>query len=224
MITPGQKQKILQIVNVFETGTIEGRYDSVTRYYDGPGGKRQITYGRSQTTEYGNLRRLIEKYIQMNGNFAHAFVPYADRIGTKSLVEDQTFIGLLKNAGKSDPVMKQCQDDFFDLYYYLPAFTWFDGFGFKEALSLAVIYDSFIHSGKIRDDIRQKFPEKPPLKGGNERIWIQQYVDARYNWLYNNPRTILKKTVYRMNCFKEQIRNNNWDLSQPVNANGTIVP
>ena len=30
-------------------------------------GSRQITYGRSQTTEQGNLRNLLERYVALNG-------------------------------------------------------------------------------------------------------------------------------------------------------------
>ena len=223
MATESQKKKILQIVNVFETGSAAGKYDSVTRLFDGPGKIRQITYGRSQTTEYGNLKRLIENYTQENGLLSQAFVPYLDRIGKTALVNDSVFIGLLKDAGKNDPVMRKCQDDFFDLYYYLPAKNWADGFGFTEALSLLVIYDSFIHSGQVRKDLRQLFAETPPSKGGREKIWIEEYVKVRHDWLKNHSIKVLNKTIYRTQCFKEQIAGSNWDLSQPVNANGSII-
>ena len=223
MITQSQKQKILRIINVFETGRPEGKYDSVTRLFDGPGGIRQITYGRSQTTEYGNLKRLIEKYIEMNGVQAASFSPFVSKIGKTPLVNNDSFIALLKEAGKNDPLMKKCQDEFFDLYYYLPAFNWFTGFGFTEGLSLLVIYDSFIHSGSIPGFLRQRFAEVPPSKGGNEKKWIEQYTNARHDWLKNHPRKILNGTIYRTQCFKDQIKNNNWDLGLPTNANGTIV-
>lgn len=61
-----QKDKILKVLNVFETGSTEGKYDNISIYKDGTvNGQKvyQITYGRSQTTEYGNLKRLIELYI-----------------------------------------------------------------------------------------------------------------------------------------------------------------
>ena len=223
MITDSQKKKILQVVNVFETGVPAGKYDSVTRLFDGPGKIRQITYGRSQTTEYGNLKRLIEKYSQMNGTLSQAFVPYLNKIGKNALVDDSTFIALLKDAGRNDPVMRKCQDDFFDLYYFLPAKSWADGFEFKEALSLLVIYDSFIHSGQVRKELRQKFAETPPSKGGREKVWIEEYVKVRHDWLKNHSLKILNKTIYRTQCFKNQVATGNWDLSQPVNANGTLI-
>ena len=228
MIIADQKRKILQIVNVFETSSPEGRYDIIAVFKDGPvmDGERiqQITYGRSQTTEFGNLKRLLEMYIETGGKFAADLSPYMSNLGKMpSLCANMDFRNLLKQAGKDDPLMRKCQDDFFDSYYYLPALAWFNQFGFTEALSLAVIYDSFIHSGSIRQDIRQKFSASPPVKGGDENTWIIQYVDARYDWLKNHANQKLHSTVYRMDCFKMQIKNENWDLSQTVNINGIVI-
>lgn len=226
MITPKNKTKIIRVVNVFETGRPEGKYDSVVLYKDGSNKIRQITFGRSQTTEYGNLKRLIEKYISMNGKFANDFISYVNKIGTVPLTDDQSFISLLKTSACQDEIMRQCQDDFFNsyyFYYYQPAYIWFNGHGFQAPLSLLVIYDSFIHSGSILNFLRQRFSEKPPVNGGNENNWIIQYVNVRHDWLANYPNRILRKTVYRTACFQEQIKNNNWQLEQPVNANGVMI-
>lgn len=116
MITPQNKTKIIQVVNVFETGRPQGKYDSVVRYNDGPNKIRQITFGRSQTTEYGNLKRLIEKYISMNGKYANDFISYVNKIGTVPLTDDQNFINLLKTSARQDEIMRQCQDNFFDIF------------------------------------------------------------------------------------------------------------
>jgi chitosanase len=224
MIPPTIKRKIIQVVNVFETGTVDGKYDLLSVYKDGPGGIRQITYGRSQTTEFGNLKRLLEMYIREGGIYADAFKPFLSQIGkTPSLCDHIMFRKLLVDAARNDERMRQCQDQFFDLYYYQPALVWFQGFGFTQALSLLVIYDSFIHSGSIPNFLRQKFSEKPPKFGGDENAWISQYVDVRHNWLKNHTRKVLQKTIYRTACFKQQIKASNWDLKQAVNANGTIV-
>lgn len=229
MITSVQKTTILSVVNVFETGTKSGKYDNVSVYRDGPvvNGKRiyQITYGRSQTTEFGNLKRLIELYAARDGKYRNQFLPFIKKIGKQpSLRSNTQFRNLLKKSANDDIVMKKVQDEFFDLYYYQPAFVWFAGFGFSEALSLLVVYDSFIHSGRIRADLRQKFSERPPKFGGNERNWIEQYVNARHQWLTTQNNEILRATVYRTNCFKREIKKNNWDLAQPINANGISIP
>jgi hypothetical protein len=57
ILTPIQKSLIERVVNVFETGTPDGDYGKITIYHDGLHNIRQITYGWSQTTEYGKLRQ-----------------------------------------------------------------------------------------------------------------------------------------------------------------------
>ena len=224
MITPEIKSKVKKIINVFETGSIEGKYDAISKYKDGPLGIRQITYGRSQTTEYGNLKRLLEIYISNNGMFADQFKPFISKVGKQpSLCGNDKFCSLLRKAAREDESMRHCQDNFFDLYYYQPAYVWFKGFGFTLPLSLLVIYDSFIHSGGILGFLRQKFSERPPEFGGDENVWIEQYVNVRHTWLKDNKRKILQSTIYRTGCFKTQIKNENWNLSQVVTANGIKI-
>jgi len=223
-LTEQQKRIIEQVVNVFETGKPAGNYGKVTIMADGPGNQRQITYGRSQTTEYSNLGTLVRNYVSSNGIFSSQLQPYVNSIGVSSLVDDTRFIQLLRDSGNNDPMMVRVQDQFFDHAYYLPAIAWAESKGFRLALSALVIYDSFIHSGKIRDDIRAMFTELPPSDGGNERIWVEGYVDARARWLANHSNQLLHRTVYRTDCFRQEIARNNWDLNLlPVIANGVEV-
>ncbi len=228
-ITGAQKSKIIRVINVFETGKPDGVYDAISIYKDGPtvnGEKiRQITYGRSQTTEYGNLKRLIELYMTRGGIFADAFKPYVPKIGGKhqSLHPNVDFKQLLKRAAREDVIMRNAQDELFDIYYYQPALIWTEGNKFADALSLLVIYDSHIHSGSIPDFLRKRFPERTPRNGGDGRKWIEQYVNARHDWLKTHTNTILQKTIYRTKCFKDQIAAGNWDLANPVKANGVNI-
>lgn len=229
MIPPPIKNKIEDIVNIFESGSIDGNYATLVKFkdYTDPVTHTnlvQITYGRSQTTEFGNLKGLVKMYVDANGQFAQELAPYLNRIGKKpSLSSDKIFCQALIDAGKSDPIMQTCQDDFFDSYYFLPAFSRFNQMGFTLPLSMLVIYDSEIHSGGVPDFLRKRFPEKPPVKGGDEKTWIKQYVDVRHQWLKNHSKKILQNTIYRTQCFKTQIQNNNWNLDQPVRANGVNV-
>jgi chitosanase len=224
MITDDNKRLIERVVNVFETGTPDGRYDKITIYPDGKDKSLQITYGRSQTTEQGNLSKLLTMYIDNEGRFAEAFAPYVAKIGQQPLVNDDTFKGLLRQAAQEDPTMRTTQDTFFDLLYYRPAFQFFDSNAFTFPLSLLVIYDSYIHSGRIPDFLRKRFGEFPPAKGGDEKKWITSYVDIRNQWLKYHSDPILQKTVYRTQCFKDQIAAENWDFATlPVKANGVDV-
>lgn len=219
-----QKSLITKVINVFETGKPAGNYGLIAIFNDGPGDIRQITYGRSQTTEYGNLARLVKDYVAANGNFSHKLKPFVDKIGVTPLTDDETFKGLLKKAGNEDSVMRTVQDKFFDQVYYKPAMKWATDKGFILPLSALVIYDSFIHSGSILSVIRNSFPEKVPSDGGNEIEWTTAYVKARHDWLANHPREAVRKTVYRTKCFIEQVARGNWPLTElPINANGTKV-
>jgi len=223
-LTSQQRSICEHIVNVFETGKIEGDYGAIALFADGPHGERQVTYGRSQTTEYGNLEELVQMYVDAHGTFSEQLRPFLPKIGVTPLVEDAQFKQLLKDAGRNDPVMRQVQDAFFDKRYFDPALQWADNNGFTLPLAALVIYDSYVHSGQILPFLRKRFPERTPTNGGNEKTWITQYVDTRQAWLANHDNQILRKTVYRMECFTREIGRNNWDLSQlPINAHGVDV-
>jgi chitosanase len=87
-----------------------------------------------------------------------------------------------------------------------------------------IIYDSVVHSGCVPDFLRKRFPEKPSVKGGDEKAWMKQYVDVRHQWLKTHTKKILQGTIYRTQCFKTQIQNENWYLNQPIRANGILLP
>ena len=223
-LTTNQKKLLEKVVNVFETGSTAGNYSAIAIFSDGPNNIRQITYGRSQTTEYGNLRALLQKYVAANGLYSKKLKPFAEKVGTIPLTDDATFKDLLKKAGKEDAVMRKTQDEFFDERYFKPAMKWATTKGFILPLSALVIYDSFIHSGSILSTIRNSFPETVPSDGGNEIEWTTAYVKARHDWLANHPREAVRKTVYRTKCFIEEVARGNWPLSTlPINANGTKV-
>lgn len=219
-----EKTLIQSIVNVFETGTPEGKYDKLVIYDDGVNGSHQITYGKSQTTEQGNLSRLIDMYVDNEGIFANDFVPYLEKIGKEPLVDDENFKRLLIKAAREDKIMRETQDNFFDEVYWLPAMQWFERNGFNLPLSRLVTYDSYIHSGSIPMFLRKRFIEPPPAKGGNEKKWVASYVEVRHQWLKYHEKPILRKTIYRTQTFLNEIARENWKLDKlPINANGVNV-
>src|SRR5262249_848093 len=151
-----------------ETGSIQGNYAAIAIFHDGPNNIRQITYGRSQTTEYGNLPELVRMYVDAGGLVSDDLREFVPLIGRTALVDNTRFKNLLRQAGAQDPVMRQTQDVFFDRRYFQPAMKWAGDNGFSLALSALVIYDSFIHSGQILPLLRSRFPERPPAHGGAE--------------------------------------------------------
>lgn len=228
-INPLLKKKIEQVINAFETGSAEGNYATLVKLHDYSDPQthtriQQVTFGRSQTTEFGHLKALIQDYVNNEGQQANILRPYLNRIGKKpSLAMDDQFCSALKTAGKTDPIMKVCQDRLFEAKYYQPAFNWFSQNGFTLPLSMLVIYDSTIHSGGILPFLRKRFNTVVPASGGNEKEWINNYVNVRHNWLANHSDRVLRNTVYRTECFKQQLQNANWDLSQSINAHGVII-
>ena len=109
MISPAIKNKIEDIINVFESGSINGNYATLVKYkdYTDPATHNnnvQITFGRSQTTEFGNLRSLVQMYVDANGRYAPELESYLHRIGRKpSLSNDKAFCDALVSAGKKRP-------------------------------------------------------------------------------------------------------------------------
>src|SRR5438132_5794829 len=120
-ITDLQKKTAQAIVNIFETGKVQGDYGRVT-LLNGDAG--HLTYGRSQTTlASGNLFLLIKAYCEAPGaEYADALQPYLDRLSNRDLTLDQdlTLRQLLQQAG-ADAVMHDTQDQFFDRVYWAPA-------------------------------------------------------------------------------------------------------
>lgn len=219
-----KKQLIERVVNAFESGSASGNYALLKVYADGKDNSFQITFGRSQTTEQGNLKELVGMYIEADGEYSEGLAPYLSKLGRVPLYADMTFRDLLITAAKNDPIMREVQDAFFEKRYWLPALSWAQANGFTAPLSMLVIYDSFVHSGSILDCLRKRFATVPPARGGDEKEWIINYVDVRHHWLRLHPRHDLNLTIYRTGCLKEQIARGNWQLDQlPIDANGVKV-
>jgi chitosanase len=225
-ITPEVHRKCIQTLNVFETGSPEGDYSNVSIYKDGGGGAYyQITYGASQTTQDGNLDKLLYRYVDAAADdsaVAAMIQRYLPTKDNRSLYTNDSFIAALKRAG-NEPLMQKLQDEFFDEVYFIPAYKRFKENGFTLPLSMLVIYDSFIHSGGILSFLRKRFSAVPPAKGGDEKEWIQSYVDTRRRWLANHSNKVLRNTVYRMDTMLDCIKDDNWMLEKPYKAHGKTI-
>ena len=214
-LTDKQKQTIKQIVSIFETGKIEGDYGAVATYNDGPDHQKQITYGAHQLTESAGLKSLLTEYCNNNGVLKREISSHLNKVGDGELVDNEFFKSLLRSAGH-DPVMQKVQDEYFDKKYYQKALTWANFEGFTLPLSMAVIYDSFIHSGGILSFLRKRFEEVTPVKGGDEQKWLKAYIMAREQWLKNSSDPILRNTTYRPITFLRLIQEGKWNLELPI--------
>lgn len=216
MITPAIKEKILSIVSVFETSRKLPKYDALVAAKDGPGGIRQISYGKHQATEYsGSLKGIIRIYITREGRYAKEFQGYVNNIGIKPLWDNSTFKNLLILAA-TDPIMQQVQNEYFDRNYWNPAYKFFTGEGFTLPLSMLVIYDSYIQSGGMLKKLRDRFAEPTPANGGQEKEWIESYTQVRDKFLEFNPNPVVRGSDYRSDAILDCIAKDNWQLQLPV--------
>lgn len=216
-----QKKAAQAIVNIFETGRVTGDYAQVTLLAGDTGG---LTYGRSQTTLMsGNLGGLIQTYCAASGAAqAAALSPYLPRLAARdaALNTDAAFKGLLQAAG-GDPAMQACQDSFFDQGYWNPALNAASGLGLDLGLSVAVVYDSFIHGNW--KGMRDRTLAAHPMPGTDQKAWAAAYVATRRDWLAGNANPLLQKCVCRMDSFNALIAAGAWDLPLPMTVHGVAI-
>ncbi len=215
---------VLRVLNVAETGHPDGKPHAVYIYADGKNGRKQVTLGVGFTEDGGNLAKVLKNYIAKKGSFADRLSAYLPDIGKGTLAANKVFHQLLKQAGESDPRMAEAQNEEFNKAYLEPALNWFSKGGFVLPLSFLVISDSYLHSGGIRDALRNRFQESTPSTGGDEKVWIGSYVEARHDWLSNHSNKLLRNTAYRTQALRTEIARANWMLDQlPINMNGVAV-
>ena len=222
MITRTQKLAAQAIVNVFETGHPLGDYGCVTLI---PGDSGQLTFGRAQTTlASGGLAKLLDAYCgQAGAVWAGPLAHFLDRARQRdpALNTDRHFHNLLR-ACADDPVMRDTQDQFFEDDYWAFAERIARRDGFREPLSLAVVYDSRIHGNwpGMSRLTRERYGDPSDL---GERTWVEHYIGTRLEWLANHSRGDLRRTVYRMNAFFSLIRQDAWALPLPLVIRGQEI-
>jgi chitosanase len=222
MLTEIQKKSAQAIINIFETGTVTGRYDAVVLLPGDPGG---LTYGAKQTTlNSGNLHLLIKAYVEAEGALlADELRPYLSQLKNKDsrLNTDTKLREFLRQAGQ-DPVMIEEQDAFFDRVYWMPALNSATAINIETPLGITVVFDSITHGSfrLIRDRTTNTFGTPSAI---GEKVWVQNYINTRRNWLANNSIRILNRTVYRMDSFKKILQADNWDLSLPFMVRGLTI-
>lgn len=213
---------IKKVLLAFEQSTTTIQYSKVYLWNDGPDKRKQVTLSFG-TTEYGNLKELVRTYCLKGGTLSKELSSYISDIGVKPLADNTKFIKLLQDAG-ADPIMQAVQEQAYDDMYIQPAMRWCDKSKLVLPLSRLVVADSYLHSGSILMSLRNRFPEKLPSLGGNEKKWVESYCIVRRDWLATHTRKILNKTVYRMDFMQDLIEKGDWNLDQgKYVANGVSI-
>ena|ERR687891_499427 len=100
--------------------------------------------------------------------------------------------------------MQDVQDQFFDRVYWTPSVKDADANGISTGLGTGAVYDSRIHGSwrRIREitNGRHGF-----AKDIGENAWISHYINDRRDWLANRSNSLLRRTVYRMDAFRQLI-------------------
>lgn len=225
-LTSEQKRVIDSVVSIFETGRVPtaASYSTCSILNDGAG----ISYGKHQCTDKaGSLDLVCKRYIELGGQQAGPLKEYMGYLSTNESSKYNnvtsnypawlnSLISLLKSAG-SDKTMQQAQDEVFDKNYWTPAVEHCKNIGLTSALGHLVIYDTCIHSGPGRvSSLRQKFPEKSPANGGDEKTWVIAFLNTRKTWLASSSNPLVQKTTYRIDSMLQIANSNNWDLNTPL--------
>ena len=206
--------KALAIVRIFETSRPAGDFTACVVLNDGAG----ISYGAYQFTHRsGSLGDVVAKYLERGGRVARNTLSSAlpilrrmDRKAVAALSDNSQLRRALMSAGITSE-MRDAQNETAVELYLQPAITICERAGFVTPLSLAVVYDSYVH-GSWERIARRVMPDS------NEVRWITEYVQKRHFWLSNIRR--LRSTTYRTKFFLDQITIGNWQLKLPVTVHG----
>lgn len=230
------EQKYLETINkimsVIETGKLPSKesYSSCQILNDGAG----ISYGKHQSTDKSDtLDKIVFKYIDLNGLWAGDISCFTDLLegDLTNIPSDRTnlLIRALKNAGE-DPLMQKIQDEVFYNDYFKPAEEHCLYMDLKTPLAHLIIYDTCIQSGPgAVNKMRKLFPEVPPIKHGNEKVYLSAYLNARYKWLadFNDngskKEKLIRNSSKRVLELKKILDNGNMNLSLPISVFGIEI-
>jgi chitosanase len=213
-LSPLELLTIDAIVSLFETNS-PAKYDAIARSAQDRGG---LSYGKHQAALVsGSLHRLISRYCEAEGAaFSGRLQPYLPRMQAedRALDRDDTLVEILREAA-NDPVMQRTQDEYFNQHYMGPALREAAACGFTTPLGHAVVYDSKIHgSWDVIKARTIQIAGEPNAE--NEKQWVLAYLNTRRAWLAGHSNALLPRTVYRMDCFLDLVRQEAWALALPL--------
>lgn len=97
---PKYVEFIRRIISVAETDKAVWNPSSVYVYNDGNNERKQCTLSIGFTADGGNLRKVLERYVEKEGIYADQLVPWIVLLKAGSPGTDPDFIDLLKEIGK----------------------------------------------------------------------------------------------------------------------------
>jgi peptidoglycan hydrolase-like protein with peptidoglycan-binding domain len=195
-----------------------------------------ISYGQHQATlASGTLEVILQRYIQNSTSaIANQLRPFMTRVAAKdrTLKNDQTFLNLLKDAGK-EPIMMDAQDSIFTEKYWLPAVAKTGTQNLKSPLACACFYDTHVQGGLVNsiDRTTAKLAGTTPT----EQKYVQTFLQSRRERLLeianrqiNSPNAstrrngqMLKNAAkFRIDSLMDLANSNNLNLVGTFKING----
>jgi chitosanase len=230
-ITKNQRKVIDTILSINETGKIPSNksYSTVGVLADGAG----ISYGKHQGTDNsGSLDKIVKRYKKLSGStkFDQYIPKLESNFSTKytsrgnASEEVKNLVNLLEQTG-SDPLMQRAQDEVFDEGYWRPIVEKAKKLGLKLPFSYLVFYDTCINAGCGRlEQLIDRVKITPPIRGGNEKEWIQGFLTARYDWLIRlNTKFSKISAEKRVGALRKIANENNWFLQTPFQYRGFTI-
>ena len=103
-----------------------------------------------------------------------------------------------------------------------PAVRTAGSLGIGLPLGVAVVYDSWVH-GSFRRMQERTVERFGPVEQVGETAWIADYVLVRRTWLAGHDNPLLRKTIYRMDAFRELITQALWEMPLPLTVRGVSI-
>ncbi|MFD6423099.1 chitosanase [Streptomyces sp. NPDC060198] len=184
---PAKKEIAMQLVSSAENSSLEWRdqYKYIEDIGDGRGYTGGIVGFCSGT---GDMLGVVQLYTERApDNLLAPFLPALRAVDGTDSHEGlgSRFTAAWEEAARTDPVFRQVQDDERDRVYFDPAVKQAkaDGLG---TLGQFAYYDALVMHGEGDDSasfgaIRRRAlaSARPPSKGGDERVYLDAYLDAR---------------------------------------------
>lgn len=239
MLTALQRNTIETVTTLYETDHLPGpeAYGSVAILADGAG----LSYGaRQSTARSSSLTAVLQAFQRRGGQLQRGdYALVGASVGYDCLVLDDKARarGCRKPAPTSivefarrlaawgaDPRMQEAQEEVFRTHYAEPAERYTQSLGLVLPLSYCVLHDTWIQSNpEVIADLRQRFPEYPPARGGQEKPWTKAFLTARHDWLSNHSRQAVRTSAYRTRDLLRLLAEGRWMLDRPLEVRGHTI-
>lgn len=227
-LSPDARRRAEQLTSLFESGSLEPRYEYSAYRQDGRG----LTLGRGGfTSASGDMLEVVRRYAARSpGNSLDKYLKRLEALAASRSVEVTGLEGLPSEwqTACGDPAFRTIQDAVLADFYYKPAMRHGDEVGLRTALGRAIVYDTIVQHGNGHDPdglptllaSASQEVKGDPTKGIDEKAWVRAFLqERRANMAHaRNPmiRDVWSRSVGRIDVLIALEKSGNWDLKGPI--------